>query len=59
MRSSISSGNQVEPGRRARLRASHQAPTKPIKYMMPYQCTRSGPTPKMGPMETAMGLMCG
>ena len=36
----MSSATQVEPGRRARYRASHHAATNPIKYMMPYQCTR-------------------
>src|SRR5712675_1434921 len=30
-----------------------------MRYMMPYQCTRSGPMPKKGPMDTAMGLMLG
>src|ERR1700730_9799156 len=30
-----------------------------MRYMMPYQCTRSGPMPKNGPMDTAIGLMLG
>src|ERR1700738_276596 len=30
-----------------------------MRYMMPYQCTRSGPMPKKGPIDTAMGLMLG
>src|SRR5882757_1624247 len=59
MRSSISSAVHVEPGRRALYRASHQAATKPTRYMIPYQCTRSGPMPKNGPMDIAMGLMLG
>ena len=57
MRSSMSSAVQVDPGWRARYRASHQAATNPIRYMMPYQCTRSGPMPNTGPIEMAMGLI--
>src|SRR5579863_9336351 len=44
IRSSTSTGFQVEPGALARRRASHQAPAKPSRYMIPYQCTCSGPT---------------
>ena len=44
MRSSTSIGFQVEPGMAARRRASHQPATKPTTYMIPYQCTLTGPT---------------
>ena len=53
----MSSAVQVDPGWRARYRASPQAATNPIRYMMPYQCTLSGPMPNTGPIEMAMGLI--
>src|SRR5713226_524568 len=59
MRSSISRADQVEPGCRERYRASHHATMNPMRYMSPYQWTRKGPTPNTGPIEMAMGLICG
>src|ERR1700728_1829288 len=44
IRSSTSFAAQLEPGRAARRRASHHAPAKPSRYMMPYQCTCTGPS---------------
>ncbi len=44
IRSSTSTGFQVEPGALLRLRASHQAAMKPITYMSPYQWILTGPS---------------
>ena len=46
IRSSTSLAFQVEPGRAARSRASHQPPAKPSRYMIPYQWTLTGPISK-------------
>jgi hypothetical protein len=51
--SSTSFGFQVLPGRAARRRPRYHAAANPMRYMMPYQCTRSGPTPNKGPISKA------
>src|SRR5262245_40136557 len=38
---------------------SHQPIAKPARYIRPYQRTASGPMPKNGPMENAIGSMFG
>src|ERR1700722_16525756 len=53
MRSSTSLAFHVEPGLRARSRASHQPPAKPRRYMTPYQWTLTGP------ISMAIGLKPG
>src|ERR1700722_13204639 len=53
MRSSTSLAFHVEPGLPARRRASHQAPAKPMRYMIPYQWTLTGP------ISMAIGLKPG
>ena len=44
IRSSTSTGFQVEPGLAARRRASHQPAMKPTTYMSPYQWILTGPS---------------
>ena len=59
MKSSMSTGFQVEPGCFARTRPSHQAAAKATRYMIPYQWTFSGPKSPKGPISNAIVVEAG
>src|SRR5918994_2181575 len=59
IRSSTSSGFQVEPGSAARRLPSHHAAAKPTTYMSPYQRMAIGPIGPIGPKDAMTGSIDG